>query len=68
MCACSILGNSRNLWYFLFPTPNLFVILNICSSILIESLGSGFDARQSLEPCNKSHVSLHADCRAPVPY
>lgn len=54
MCACSILGNSRNLWYFLFPTPNLFVTLNICSFILIESLGNGFHAKQLLQLCNKS--------------
>lgn len=42
MCVRSVLGNIRNLWYFLFLTSNLFVILNICFFIVIESLGSEF--------------------------
>lgn len=29
-------------WYFLFPTSNLFVILNTYSFILIESVGNEF--------------------------
>lgn len=45
---CAILGNIRNLWYFLLSTSNLFVILNICAFMLIESLEDEFHAKKLL--------------------
>lgn len=57
----------QELWHFLFPTSDLFVILNICSFILIESLGSESGAKQLLLVSNRDLSSCHAcDFRAPV--
>lgn len=44
----------QELWYFLFPNSNLFVILNICYFILTESLGSEFCAKRLLQMSEKN--------------